>query len=98
MDSPEEALFPDGTEPWMIEDRCLAGKLVGEDEWLVIMPMMFSVRLAVANKGNASIEHWCYSSVTEALVAWALYPEVLTSWKRHQRRDRTMERPEGYIP
>jgi hypothetical protein len=87
--------FPDGKHPWMSGD--IAAKKISDDEWLVVRPMMYSVRLAVMNEGNASIEHWCYESVALALVGWVIYPAVVSNWKRHQRRDRSMERPPGYV-
>lgn len=90
-----DELFPDGIHDWMKGD--IAARQLEGDEWLVVRPMLYSYRLAVMNEGNASIEHWCYGSLAEALVTWVLYPEIAPNWKRHQRRDRTMERPAGYV-
>jgi hypothetical protein len=88
-------LFPDGIEPWFNGD--IAARRLEGDEWLVVRPMIYSFRVAVMSAGNASIEHWCYGSTAEALVCWVTYPEIVPNWKRHQRRDRTMERPPGYV-
>lgn len=90
----EEVLFPHGREPWQAEDLAAARRLPNsEDEWLVIRPMLFSLRLAVMTEDNASVEHWCYTSFHDAFLSWCVYPNVLDGWTRHHTRDGEMVHP-----
>jgi len=84
--------FPEGKEAWM-EGDLAARKTKTEGEWLVVRQMIYSYRLAVMSEGDASIEHWCYSTLNEVFVAWCLYPRVPEGWTRHVGRDRIQEHP-----
>lgn len=83
--------FPHGTQPWINADfddpyRDLAARHLEGDEWLVLRPMLTSVRLAVMTWASASVEHWCYRSIPEAMLAWWFYPQELAGWSRHVDR------------
>jgi len=85
--------FPDGREDWMEGD--LAARPIKDGEWIVVRQMIYSYRLAVMSAGDASIEHWCFSTLHEVFVAWCLYPRVPEGWTRHVARDRIQEHPRG---
>lgn len=89
----EEALFPHGREPWQADDLAARRLPNSEDEWLVIRPMLFSLRLAVMTEDNASVEHWCYTSFHDAFLSWCAYPNVLDGWTRHHTRSGEMVHP-----
>lgn len=65
-----ETLFPHGQQPWQDEDVAARRLPDSEDEWLVIRPMLFSLRLAVMTEDNASVEHWCYTNLHDAFLSW----------------------------
>jgi len=83
--------FPDGHEYWMEGD--IAARKLDGDEWLVIRPMILSLRLAVMTEGDASVEHWCFTTLADAFVAWCLYPQVPQVWTRHIDRNGDHEWP-----
>lgn len=87
-----ETLWPDGRPSWCDPGDIAARRLDG-DEWLVIRPMIYSVRLAVMDEYSASIEHWCFPTATHATLAWVMYPDVPTGWSRWHRRDHTEVHP-----
>lgn len=95
IDTSNETLFPDGAPSWAEEDRLFAARRLNEDEWLCIRPMLSSIRLCVMTLENADVEHWCYGSFAQALSCFLLWPDPPQHWKRHFRRDRVMERPDG---
>ena len=93
MSETHHDFFPDGKPDWVDEADLAARKLEG-DEWLVIRPMLFSLRLAVMTAGDASVEHWCYGTIGQALVAFIAYPHDVGGWTRHYDRNRVAHRPE----
>lgn len=85
----QSVLFPHGTEPWMTLEGPrpdMAARRLDGDEWLVIRPQLFSLRLAVMTAESASIEHWCFTTVSDALLAWMSYPTIPETWSRHITR------------
>lgn len=85
-------LWPNGRPDWCGKDDMAARKLDG-NEWLVLRPMLSSIRLGVMNEENASIEHWCFSSAVTAVIAWLRYPDVPEVWSRWHRRDHSEVHP-----
>ena len=77
--------FPEGREDWMQGDLA-ARKTHTQGEWIVVRRMLYSYRLAVMSEHNASIEHWCFSTLHEVFVAWCLWPKVPEGWTRHFER------------
>ena len=86
-------LFPNGTEGWVGRQGFIAARQLEGDEWLVLRPMIYSIRLAVCTEGNAAIEHWCFEDVPRALVAWVIYPQDVGGWTRHVDRNNRQEHP-----
>lgn len=85
-------LFPDGKPPW-IDEGDLAARYILNDEWLVIRPMLFSLRLAVMTAYDASVEHWCFPTLPDALLAFTTYPYIPSGWTRHFQRDHKVVYP-----
>lgn len=82
------ALWPDGRESW--HDGDIAARRLADDEdddvWLVIRPMLFTLRVGVMSAGNAGIEFWCYPDLRTAIRAWLLYPDMPPGFTRHHER------------
>lgn len=89
-----DTLFPNG-QPDFLDDRDLAARHLNGDEWLVIRPMITSMRLAVMTADDASVEHWCFNTPTQAVAAWSLYPHIPAWWTRHWHRDNTVSYPDA---
>lgn len=91
--------FPHGMQPWMNVDfddpyRDMAARHLEGPEWLVLRPQLMSVRLAVMTSESANVEHWCYRTIPEAVLAWCTYPRELSGWTRHVDRDFVHHHPD----
>ena len=91
------AVFPDGRPEWA-EGMYALRALRGDDEgkWLSVIPLIGGrARLCVCTPDDASIEHWCYSTPRDAIIAWLAYPTVQpVGWNRWQDRNNVLRWPQ----
>jgi hypothetical protein len=62
-------------------------------EYLTVIPMMFTFRLAVCTSTEIS-EFWCYEDLDRAIVSWTQWPDIVEGWTRHHTIAGVSEYPE----
>lgn len=75
------------TVEWWKGHGYLAGRLIDGGMWIVVMPMIYTFRVAVCDEGSI-YEFYCYPEREQAMKAygeWDGRSAPLPGWTRHHR-------------